>query len=63
MIGILLPFMAPIVYGIPCKLSKPIVICLILLLINLGITNGLKCFIVVKHNSSTIIDVEFSIMP
>jgi hypothetical protein len=54
--------MAPRMYGIPCKLSKLEVIYLILSLINLGITNGFKCFLIVKQIFFIIIDVIFFAM-
>jgi hypothetical protein len=44
-------------YGIPCKFSKLIVILLILYLVNLGITNGFKCFLIDEQFFFTIIDV------
>ncbi len=34
-----------------------------LVLINLGITNGFKCFLIIEHNSLTIIDVVLVAMP
>ncbi len=46
--GMWLPSMALRMYGIPCKLSKPTLISLILSLFNLGITNGFNCFLISK---------------
>jgi hypothetical protein len=49
-------------YGIPCKLSKPTMIYLILFLVNLGITNGFECFLIIQQNFVTVIEAIFFAM-
>jgi hypothetical protein len=44
-------------YGIPCKFSKLVVILLILSLVNSGIINGFKCFLIEEQMFFTIVDV------
>jgi hypothetical protein len=50
-------------YKIRCKLLELVVVSLVLFLVNLGISNGFKCFLIAKYNSFTIIDDVLFVMP
>ncbi len=58
-IEILLPHASHRLWGISCKFSKVIII----FSINLGPTNGFKCFLIVPQTSFTVIDAILSRIP
>jgi len=54
--------MAPKIYGIPCKLSKLVVISLIFISQQYKDHQWFQVLLIIEHNSFTIINIEFFAM-